>query len=202
MGDIKKIRKKYAKPIHPWNKERIEEERSYIRRYGLTNKKEVWKAETLLKNIKDQIKKFPSMPDAQAEVLRVALKNRLLKYGLVREDTPLQEVLGYTSEVILQKRLQSVVLKKGFARTPKQARQLITHEHIIVNDVVMNAPSYLVTVTDKVGFHPSSPFAQEDHPERKQPELTEKQKQEKARRAKQSSEPEIELVEISEDDAE
>jgi len=41
MGDPKQTRKKYATPSHPWNRERIEEERVIKRDYGLKNKKEI-----------------------------------------------------------------------------------------------------------------------------------------------------------------
>ena len=44
MGDPKFPSKHYNTPSHPWQKVRIEEERTLIHQYGLKNKKEIWKA--------------------------------------------------------------------------------------------------------------------------------------------------------------
>ncbi|MDP7610203.1 MAG: 30S ribosomal protein S4, partial [Candidatus Woesearchaeota archaeon] len=43
MGDPKKQRKKYSKPSHPWQTERIEVEKVLMKEYGLKNKKEIWR---------------------------------------------------------------------------------------------------------------------------------------------------------------
>jgi len=52
---------------------------------------------------------------------------------------------GATGEVLLQmleRRLDNVVYRLGFARTRAQARQLVTHGHVLVNDQVVAIPSY------------------------------------------------------------
>ena len=49
MGHPRKARKKYDTPPHPWNADRIKEENKLLQKYGLKNKKEIWKAETTVK---------------------------------------------------------------------------------------------------------------------------------------------------------
>lgn len=198
MGDTKKIRRKYAKPIHPWNKERIDEERRYKRTYGLTTKKELWKSESTLKGFKNQIKSFPSMEPEQAAKQKELLRARLRKLGLLQADQDLGVILGYTTEQLLERRLQTIVLKKGLARTSKQARQMIIHEHILVAGKKINAPSYLVTKEEEaqIAFSRKSPFFDEQHPERVTEEKTPKQPPKKE--IPQEEKPEV--VELDEDD--
>jgi len=201
MGDIKRIRKKYTTPMHPWNRERIDAEKIYKRTYGLVNKKEVWKAESLLKGFKDQIKKFPSMEPQQAEKQRQQLRSRLKKLGFVDDNTNLGDVLGFDTELILSRRLQTIVHKKGLARSVKQARQFITHEHILVDGKVINAPGYIVSAKEEstIVFKPTSVMANEAHPERKQPENAQP-KPKKSGKNQQEEVPEIvALVEEDED---
>ena len=50
MGHPKKPKKQYSKPGHPWEAERIKEEASLRREYGMTNKKEIWRATSKLRN--------------------------------------------------------------------------------------------------------------------------------------------------------
>ena len=49
MGHPRKARKKYDTPPHPWNAERIKTENKLMSKYGLKNKKEIWKADTLVR---------------------------------------------------------------------------------------------------------------------------------------------------------
>jgi len=60
---------------------------------------------------------------------------------------------GITGEMLLQileSRLDNVVYRLGFAKTRKQARQMVNHGHILINGAVVNIPSYLVKVGDVV----------------------------------------------------
>ncbi|SRR6056297_741941 len=66
---------------------------------------------------------------------------------------------GVTGEVLLQlleSRLDNVVFRMGFARTRRQARQLVSHKHIVVNGQVVNIPSYQVKSGDVVTIRPKS----------------------------------------------
>lgn len=66
---------------------------------------------------------------------------------------------GVTGEVLLQlleSRLDNVVFRLGFARTRRQARQLVSHKHIVVNSQIVNIPSYQVKPGDVVTVRPKS----------------------------------------------
>lgn len=69
---------------------------------------------------------------------------------------------------ILERRLQSVVFRRGLARSMKQARQFITHRHVMINHQEITAPSYLVSLEEEnqLEFKDNSALASEDHPER------------------------------------
>ena len=60
---------------------------------------------------------------------------------------------GQTGEnlmVILESRLDNVVFRLGFARTRREARQIVDHKHILVNGKQVNIPSYLVKAGDVI----------------------------------------------------
>ena len=60
---------------------------------------------------------------------------------------------GMTGEnlmIILESRLDNVVFRAGFARTRKEARQIVDHKHVLVNGKQVNIPSYLVKAGDVI----------------------------------------------------
>ncbi|MEO1631766.1 MAG: 30S ribosomal protein S4, partial [Bacteroidota bacterium] len=66
---------------------------------------------------------------------------------------------GITGENLLQfleARLDNVVFRLGFARTRRQARQLVNHGHVMVNDRVSNIPSHQLRAGDIVEVRPKS----------------------------------------------
>lgn len=66
---------------------------------------------------------------------------------------------GITGEVLLstlERRLDSVVFRMGFAMTRREARQLVNHAHFTVNGQKVNIPSYLVRVGDVIEVRESS----------------------------------------------
>ncbi|MFA4700830.1 30S ribosomal protein S4 [Pyrococcus kukulkanii] len=168
MGDPKRQRKKYETPPHPWIKERLDRERVLMDKYELKNKKELWKHETQLKNFRRRARRLLAARGRQAEIERQQLLARLKRLGLLPEDAVLDDVLSLTIEDILERRLQTIVYKKGLARTMRQARQLIVHGHIEVNGQIIRSPSYLVLKEeeDTITYARTSPFANPQHPER------------------------------------
>src|SRR3989338_1084272 len=168
MGDPKKTRKKYQKPSHPWQRERIEEERILMKDYALKNKRELWKANSLLRDFKKQTKKLSGSQTEQSQIERINLIKKLQKYGLVHENAQIDDILGLSIKNILDRRLQTIIFKKGFANTIGQARQFITHRHIIVDEKNIDAPGYIVPKDSeqKITFKTKSALANADHPER------------------------------------
>ena len=57
---------------------------------------------------------------------------------------------GTNLMVILESRLDNVVFRAGFARTRREARQIVDHKHVLVNGKQVNIPSYLVKAGDVV----------------------------------------------------
>ena len=52
--------------------------------------------------------------------------------------------------VMLETRLDNVIFRMGFARTRREARQIVDHKHVLVNGKCVNIPSYLVKAGDTV----------------------------------------------------
>ena len=65
-------------------------------------------------------------------------------------------VTGVVFMQILESRLDNLVYRMGFARTRRQARQLVNHGHILVNDKKVDIPSYLVNVGDVISVRETS----------------------------------------------
>jgi small subunit ribosomal protein S4 len=145
---MKRKHKRYSKPKRPFNKERIEEEAGIIKEFGLKNKKEIWRAEAKIKSIREKAKKLISA-DAKEQQ---ALFDRLEKIGL--SVSSIADVLSLEKQDYLKRRLQTIIVDKKIASTPKSARQLITHKKILVNNKVVNVPSYIVPVEleDKISI--------------------------------------------------
>ncbi len=64
-----------------------------------------------------------------------------------------QKKPGQTGEnlmIMLESRLDNVVFRMGFARTRKEARQIVDHKHVLVNGKQVNIPSYLIKVGDVI----------------------------------------------------
>lgn len=176
MGDPKFARKHYQTPSHPWDGPRISEENMIIRKYGLKNKRELWKTQTILRDLRRQARELQARQrtdDEQANKERDALLERLTRLGLLSGKADLTDVLALEVEALLARRLQTQIYLKGMARTVKQARQLIVHGHIGIAGRKITVPSYLVanTETPLIDFYLSSPMSSDMHPERAAPDF-------------------------------
>ncbi len=76
--------------------------------------------------------------------------------NLYEKATRQQGVTGEVLMQLLESRLDNVVYRLGFARTRRQARQLTTHRHIVVNGQIVNIPSYQVKPGDVISIRPKS----------------------------------------------
>ena len=66
---------------------------------------------------------------------------------------------GQTGEnlmIMLESRLDNVVFRMGFARTRREARQIVDHKHVLVNGKCVNIPSYLVKAGDQIEIREKS----------------------------------------------
>ena len=166
MGDPKRSRKKYGSPGHPYDKARIESELLLVGKYGLRNKREIYRAQTKLKNFRAQARSFLALEEEERVVQEEILLEKLKRLGVVSGNITSDDILGLDLESLLKRRLQTLVLQKGLAGTIHQARQLIAHRHISVGGRIMNSPSYLVPVDmeDTIRFSQNSPFTDNEHP--------------------------------------
>lgn len=139
MGHPKRGRKKYERPKRPYDKERIKREKKLLSDFGLKRKAEIWKAESILRNYRRRARELLAKPD---EKKQTEMFERLNKQGF--RCSKLDDVLTIKLEDILSRRLQTLVYKKGITSTPKQARQLIVHKHILVDGRRVAWPSYIV----------------------------------------------------------
>ncbi|MHA1585018.1 MAG: 30S ribosomal protein S4 [Promethearchaeota archaeon] len=160
MGSPRRLRKKYNTPNNPFEKTRILEEFSYVGKYGLRNKKEFWKHKYQLSHFRKLARESRALPKEQEKMHFNELKSSLLKIGLVGEEANADDVLSLTIENILERRLQTYVLKAGLAKTITQARQFVVHGHIAVRGQVIDSPSYLVKRKDEsdITYAVNSPF--------------------------------------------
>lgn len=165
MGDPRRLKKKYQGPLKLWDKERLEFEIELLKQYGLKNKTEIWKMASLLRKFKSDAKKLIRVSTKQAEMERVYLINKLRSFALVPENAKLDDILGIELQDVLNRRLQTLVYKRGLARSVDQARQLITHEHIKIGDRIITFPSYIVRISEEpqIGFSTNSSLSSQDH---------------------------------------
>lgn len=159
MGGIRRYKKKILTPGHPYDKDRIERELPLVGEYGLRNKKELWKARTLLSKARQQARALLALTPEIREQRATELLSRLTRFGMLPQGGDLDSVLALNVKTVLNRRLQTVVFRKGLASSPYQARQFITHRHIALNSAVITAPGMLVKIDEEehIAYAPSSP---------------------------------------------
>ncbi len=138
---MKRQRKKYETPAKPWDKNRIELERKIVTRFGLGSKKEIWRAEAIVRKFRRMARAISAAHDKENEKVLV---EKMIRLGLLSEGAQLDDVLGLTLEKLLERRLQTLVKDRGLSHTIKQARQMITHGHVKINERRVTHPSYIV----------------------------------------------------------
>ncbi|MCZ7397037.1 MAG: 30S ribosomal protein S4 [Candidatus Methanoperedens sp.] len=173
MGYPGKNRKSYDTPKHPWQAARMAAEVEIVKKYGLRNKKEVWKAHSGLKKYRELARKL--LAESTKGNLAGSLKtdadnilNRMKRYGLLKTDAVLDDILSLDVSIFLDRRLQTQVHKQGFANTMKQARQFIVHGHISLDGRKVTVPGYIVSKDEeqKLDYYGNSPISGESHPSR------------------------------------
>lgn len=185
MGDPKKQRKKFDTPRFPWRKDILQEELKLQGQYGLRNKHELWRHKTTLSKARAIARSLISQPEAVRTKMENELLAQLKKKGILQETAVLDNVLDLTIDDILERRLQTIVFRKGLARTIFQSRQLITHGHVSIDNRRVTIPGYIVRKTEEptVIYSPESELANPAHAVRvgltvvaKQPEVRQPQR--------------------------
>lgn len=144
MGDPKKQKKRYSRPKKLFDLARISEEKGLLKRYGLKNRKEIWIAEAKTNKIRNQAKKLIIHPEEQKIFFE-----HLNSLGLVDKNATLDDVLALTKEKLLERRFQTIVLKKKLAKKIRGARQLIAHKKIKIGDQICDVPGRIITLEEE-----------------------------------------------------
>ena len=173
MGYPGKNHKQYATPKRRFEKTRLEDEKRLIIDYGLRNKRELWKAQSVLRKYRSAARELVALRSGGLSTEDYQTKkdqflNHLYRYGLVGENADIGDALGLKVEQQLDRRLQTLVIRKGLARSPKQARQFIVHGHIAISGRRVTVPSYRVERAQEpeISYYGPSPLTNDVHPER------------------------------------
>ena len=166
MGDPKKQRKKYETSKFPWRIDTLDAELKLLGQYGLRNKRELWRHKTLLSKFRGNARELLGKPKEERKKLEEQLVNKLKRLGMLSETDTLDQVLDLSVEDIMERRLQTIVFRKSLAKSIHQARQLITHGHIVIKNRRVSSPSNLVFKDDEnyVSYSPASALSNPNHP--------------------------------------
>ena len=149
MGDPKLSRKLWKKPKRPLNYDLMMDELKTLGTFGLKTKRELWKANTELSRLRLQARSLLALRQEDREQKEPILINSLSKIGLVDKNSTLDDVLNLQVTDLLSRRLQTIVQRKLYFKTPYQARQAIVHGHIMIGERVVTIPSYTVKIDEE-----------------------------------------------------
>ncbi len=130
-----------------WNKQRIEEEHKLKADYGLKNLGELWKAASEIRRMRRHVREVLS--GNLSDNVGRDIVAKLSRNGIVNDSATFDDVLVIKPESVLERRLQTVVFRRGMAKTLKQSRQLIAHGFIAINGRRVKSPGYIVRKSEE-----------------------------------------------------
>ena len=162
MGDPKTPRRIWKKPKRPLNYNLMMDELKTLGTFGLKTKRELWKARTNLSKLRHQARSLLALRQEVRKEKEPVLINSLSKIGLVDKNSTLDAVLNLQVTDLLSRRLQTIVQRKLYFKTPYHARQAIVHGHVMIDDRIVTIPSYVVKIDEEPKIHliPESSFNQ------------------------------------------
>ncbi len=168
MGDPRRQKKKYVTPKRPFDSDRFEQELEYIGNYGLRNKRELWRARTELSRYRRTARNLLAQSIEERAQTERELVEMLVKRGILTKEPNLDHVLDLTLEDLLERRLQTIVFRKGLACSVHHARQLVTHGHIALNTSRVTTPSRIITLEEEehIEYTGKSALNDRSHPAR------------------------------------
>jgi small subunit ribosomal protein S4 len=116
--------------------------------YGLRNKRELWKAQTKVANFRNQARTLLALTLEDRQEKESLLLSFLNRLGLT-STASLDDILNLKIEDILERRLQTIVMRKMGLKSPFQARQVVIHGHVSIGNRKINLPGYLVKKEDE-----------------------------------------------------
>ena len=135
--------KTFSRPHKAYDKPRIIEENKLVEKYGLRNKKEIWRSEAQVRYYRTRAKALINSSQEEQKVFF----SKLNAIGL--QVNSIADVLALTKENILKRRLSTILVARGLATTPRQARQMITHKRVRIGARVVGSPSYIPEVEEE-----------------------------------------------------
>jgi small subunit ribosomal protein S4 len=149
MGDPHKTRKLFRRPRMIWTTDQLNAELYVMGSYGLRNKRELWKAQTEVARIRNQARALLALSSEARSEKEKRLLNFLNRLGLVKEGATLDDILNLKVEDLLERRLQTIMMKKSGTKSPYQARQIVSHGHVSIGNRKVNIPGYLVRTDEE-----------------------------------------------------
>ncbi len=158
MGYPGKNHKTYETPKRRFEKTRIEDENRLVIEYGLRNKRELWKTRSILRNYRRAARELLALKSSSTNEVLIARKEEellghLYRFGLLGENAGISDVLAMKTENPLERRLQTMVYRQGLARSPKQARQFITHGTLLLVEERSLFPAITLNAVKMAVFH-------------------------------------------------
>jgi len=144
LGDPHKPKKTYHRPRRIWTIDQLNAELYILGTYGLRNKRELWKAQSEIARIRNQARALLAIPTEVRRDKELRLLGFLNRLGLVNESATLDDVLNLKIEDILERRLQTIVMRKIMSKSAIEARQIVSHRHVSVGSRTVNLPGYIV----------------------------------------------------------
>jgi small subunit ribosomal protein S4 len=144
MGDPRKSRKTFSRPRKIWTSDQLSAELYVIGSYGLRNKRELWKAQTEVASFRNQARALLALPAEDRRQRELKLLKYLGRLGLIDETAALDDILNLKIEHLLERRLQTMIMRKINTKSPYAARQIVVHGHVSIGDRFVNLPGHIV----------------------------------------------------------
>merc|ERR1712054_85582 len=162
-SQLRNFNKVSKAPRRPYDKERLDAELKLLGQFGLKNKREIWRVRLALAKIRSTARVLLTKDEKDPKRIfeGQALMRRMIRYGILDEDKQrLDYVLGLKLENFFERRLQTLVFKRGLAKSIHHARVLIRQRHIRVGRQIVTVPSFMVRIESQphIEFALNSPL--------------------------------------------
>jgi small subunit ribosomal protein S4 len=109
--------------------------------------------------------------EEQRQALEQQYLKRMARMGILPENATIDNILDLSVKDLMERRLQTMVLRAGLAKSVYQARQFVSHGHITVAGNIVSVPGYIVKRDEesRIAFQSHSALSNAQHPARAAP---------------------------------